>query len=1386
MGKLKEKSLRSPPASNHFREIISEASSTTGSVASSKAADGHNVEGWAEEDIRIYNELLSERAKLEKEKHELEQKSSKHQAQRALLDENSTALDSLFRAQFGGEFKFTGDSSCCLDARGGNACAKDHMAKGLPCGHEICTRAKTKGVSWMEMDTIKYYHARIMSEKSPRMQDALRKQRDVELVRVKKEDEEEIAWRARKAAMTDKALGNGFDRPDKEVRQYESASDVVPAALDMIAPREVLLDPKNSAILEAAKENEHVVRQIRARLDRIRQDVNAGKVSSADARVSLDQANREMAEAERKNDAFRKLILDAEPALSQVLPADSATLSNALHTSLTSSTASDAFTTTLGMMSCFLNTCDPRDVQAAIGELRQALEVNGPLSTVLQESLKTLQDILSRSKAEDTPDDAAADEEARAWRKFLDTMLNVKQKLKGSGAASSVAAFLEMPTTEETIKTKHECTKVEEAARKDMEKIMEKMSGDTVENITAALRKVKSKAVLKSPIPPFSEMALENTITDLLHLRTAKALVAEAASDDASDSLISGKLTSVVMNMARKDPERFQATMDTVKLAINKSLETQKKTAPPLLSQAIAKVEGSIPKFVAAHRKKLAQKAGATDPINPPGERSSSLVTLQPLTEVDKDKTLPLAFGEYLLSDRILDKESWKAFRDFFDTDPPPSNDQARKRVMAHYGKHWPEGIWEIFRVVIDHHPRHTFRFEPWKAKKELYRNNMSFFAIVGPQAVPKSIMQFQKRGVCPAMTAVAVAQGFTYHIRTDPSALEDQGPRPLEYFSQVFHSIYAFCDPVESPDWFGAFDNIGNAMIDLLDYLVSQARGIDPRAAEVLATDVVVMVATFVLTAESRAIAVNNVHAIHAFILENLIDGQDGLDELQRILFYFLCMCKDSRYRCSPNHPCTTHVVDFVAEQVEAYEPIPDENPWGDVVASVTENVPPPTKQDVEPQSMEFQKYHGHNGEPVPDYLAPLLRQFLKLPPGSHPWAEPMLSVGTYHECVRKLDRAIFHGPHRLCMQLGKDCNCTKHDKELFSFLQTRRTTIATGLDEVRACIRRGQDVPGDVWTPLDEAAKEVVNRIEHYENDGEADSDSGETGAQAKSRFTELLEHIPASRDAQRAKFKHVPVNVPNIQNHASSSPSARANPGDYSSEAAASSSRQTARKPSAGTKPWTSELTKATATSSRTTTILSRSAGPSTTMEAPPMTKKELRIMTQLKKLDDGIRRMNSKFDEIEGQSAREALQGINLRFREMARGHIDAAYIMADGNDYSGLRAWLDYNYGRNPAGHTVSDRDSDDDGDDEDNDGEEDATTSEETITKNIGSAEAQGQSEGSGSAITQAWGSTLASAPKDAATATHGEGAGAGPSSMPPQKKTGGRGKGKRGSKRKH
>src|SRR5262249_20671820 len=94
-------------------------------------------------------------------------------------------------------FKYAGANSCCLEPSHASSSEEALGSSKAECHHEICSRAGIAGISQPEMETINYYDMRLYAEKSERMRGALKKQRDVELERLRKRDEVDVSPKSR-------------------------------------------------------------------------------------------------------------------------------------------------------------------------------------------------------------------------------------------------------------------------------------------------------------------------------------------------------------------------------------------------------------------------------------------------------------------------------------------------------------------------------------------------------------------------------------------------------------------------------------------------------------------------------------------------------------------------------------------------------------------------------------------------------------------------------------------------------------------------------------------------------------------------------------------------------------------------------------------------------------------------------------------------------------------------------------------------------------------------------------------------------------------------------------------------------------------------------------
>ncbi|KIW15970.1 hypothetical protein PV08_06020 [Exophiala spinifera] len=1212
MAKSKGQSLHLPDDAV-LSTMIQDSLRKSASDTTATAADGHNVDGWTKEDIQTYNELLQERAKLEKEKNDLEKKSSRQQAQRALLDENALALDTLFVGHAGGIQKFIGPHSCCLDE---NPKTARHEASGNACpsGHEICRRAKTKGISSLELDTIKYYQSRIRSERSERMQKALRKQRDVELIRVKKDDGGQTL-KERKNMLHDRSLRNTNRSPAEQIDAVRSSS-----LSDILAPKDIFSDPKKNAILEAARENESIVRQIRERLDKIRHDVNAGKVSPSNARAKLDQANSEMADAEKKNNEFRKLILDVDPAIPHLHQSHHTNLSTLLQNTMQSA-SSDAFSQALSAMKGFFSASDPNDVQTAMTELRSVLEINGPMTPVLQKSFGALEEMLSKPEAKSFALDLKTDlGKIDTCSNVVDVMLNLRSKMEASDL-SSAAVDPTLNLDQDTIKANLECVKVEDAAKKEMMKTMQRMANESPESISAALKKIKGKAVLKSPIPPLSDIILDDIINGLLFHRMVSAFVTQTAAITSVNEL-SGKITSLVIATARNRPEKYLSTLDVFKKSVHNIL---KNDHPETLMHAISKVEVSMKKFVAAHDAK--RKKNMVENASMPSSTSNSIAS-HSMLEVG-----------FLLSGTRLSKDSWEAFEAFFNQPNSKDRNELRNHVLDYVYNHVEEGIWDVFRVVTARLISQKFRPGPWNEAKKLCLANMRVAATTPKEDLEDTIVRYKHIGTCPGMAAIIIAQRLCYLMRADP---ERYGNGMIDLGSSATLRAAA-----ERDHWIACFRALMEAMIGLYSVMYHRIAVDDDLAAVIVSIDVVGLVMTFVFDVEDSAQALFNLGVLEAFITRTLVDDSDpqAVGGLKSVLSRFERMCQKPHYRCSPSHACRGRVNGLNARNMK---PIPKPLPrFG--------------KENQMMRLGTMDEIHSVTGTSNQDFP-----RGIKL----------SLLVDSDWDIARKLL------PHLKCIDrrdVDWKCECPKQDRDRALEVARLKTQLNRDFAELNVFLKSGKAPPNVLWERIE--SNEVKfhdlpilysDRPERAHQDTANLVQMVQQKLDEKNRPTRTVDG--SSTSPGQARMDQVSVNMPDIQQRAVDSSSDPIDLEEGSPETSGGKqidSQATSK---------TSTARSASPTIASSSSVPPPPAPVVAANEHSPLdfAEAETELVLNVTRLIEGMPLLNTTNSALPGVLDPNMFLGVKKQLDTLILGHLEAALQVAELQGYHGAKLWLLHN------------------------------------------------------------------------------------------------------------
>ena len=554
--------------------------------------------------------LLDERARLEKEKNDLEQRIERQAAEKArlqkvLAQKSGQKTASSFSKQPNGDYKYIGKAHCCLNPSShGSSLTATVKHSNNDCHHEICGRAKGAGITWTEMETIRYTELRINAEKSDRVKKALRKQLEVELIRIKKVEDEEAATRARKAATLDKADREALRRTCEQNALLKGGGTSV--------------DYQRDAVLEAAKQNDSELTHIRDELEGIKKQVDAGTVTSDKLRIQLDSAQAKMGEAERRNNLFRQLILETEKGNIQ---GDSTfSLPSNLDDDLQKLcvTAENAVSQAMNILKDFFSASEPEQMEDTMVRLRSSLEARGPMPRNMRDSFKELEKVVNESKSRGMKMDFKVDCGGTiSGRSMTETMLALRAKLKDSPNAAMVGENGHK-LDKELIKANQGCLEIEQAAELQFNAVALKMVLETTDALQEALEKIKAEAVVKSPIPPLSDIMLDAKIQALLDLHSCRILIADWEAG-MSDRQLDARFTSAVIAKADKKPENFVAALRAIEASLNLLTECD---IPETMAQSFGKVSSSMTAWADKHSKaqeksvskiSAPRKANATD-----------------------------------------------------------------------------------------------------------------------------------------------------------------------------------------------------------------------------------------------------------------------------------------------------------------------------------------------------------------------------------------------------------------------------------------------------------------------------------------------------------------------------------------------------------------------------------------------------------------------------------------------------------------------------------------------------------------------------------------------------------------------------------------------------
>ena len=578
-------------------------------------------------DIHQYKDLVQERAKLELEKKNLELLATKRATEVALLIRSDGELENTFTKRPGGEIKYVGNNSCCLDMSSNNTCAAGSAPKNFPCKHEICSRCKTKGISFLEMNVIKYYNVRFCAEKSERMRNALRKQRDVELARLKKSGNGQSALKACRTSAQTKALekacegahqqllynDDGFSRKKDDLLTpgERSFTNNQPASIFSRSSRSSphgSLDRKAQAVETAVHQNNEQITQIRASLNNIQQQLNSGGGNTDELRKELEKIHVKMDDARQNNDTFKAMLCKASTTSSQytniqeglaefMLPLvpQCANIARTMDPSPLDGLSPDELkkhVDAVASIAEFFNSCAPEQIESALEQLKMSLEASGTMSETTREAFRNLEVTMAESKA-------------KGWK--------VDFKLCSSFAdiGTSQPSTRTPPPTDELppLATRLASTKIpeefalilsepEQQALKLMYSETERLSTESSDVLAKSLETIKMSYFQKYAFSTGPGEVLTVAMDSLIDVHKAGSMIKAIEKGMGRDE-IAGHITSAVLTKAERKPEKYLEALDEL---FDNFTVAAGLVLPPILTDAFSQVKASMSKWFIRQR----------------------------------------------------------------------------------------------------------------------------------------------------------------------------------------------------------------------------------------------------------------------------------------------------------------------------------------------------------------------------------------------------------------------------------------------------------------------------------------------------------------------------------------------------------------------------------------------------------------------------------------------------------------------------------------------------------------------------------------------------------------------------------------------------------------
>lgn len=503
------------------------------------------IEDIDEQNSRMTHDYERLKTQLDEKNLELEHLTQRRTTQQALSNPSANNINRMFSMEPSGLYVYKGSRTCCLDANSKLSTSNTVQSDGR-CKHDICARAYSTGISWRELDTLQWYDLRVHCEKTPRMKDALVKQRDVELMRIKHYEDEEQAKAARRAnkretSNSSQRLASAPTRSsDEQVGPQDLAATIFRSRMTMmqIHKYNIFVGVRQRSMAELAKCDDV------ARMAKSHQSTNMA--GGDDLEGQLRQAQIRSESLKKHVEWYTKKIEEAARASSTVADWLRADLNSEMYLDSNDSNGKELCALVTGLLTDFgMPVASIRNIehaQSALGHIMQQPAIMRSAS--VQKTLDQIRNLIGNSRV-GSERSTASSSNAASYSPMPTSSGNFRNRIITHLIKDGGSAVFKTEVYSELIQ-------IEDAALIEIHDGYQSLMASP-DRLARFLESVKEKATATSPVPEITEKMLDILVSTWYDMSKGFAILTNL--DELSDQLLLAKISGLVFARAEKKVE---------------------------------------------------------------------------------------------------------------------------------------------------------------------------------------------------------------------------------------------------------------------------------------------------------------------------------------------------------------------------------------------------------------------------------------------------------------------------------------------------------------------------------------------------------------------------------------------------------------------------------------------------------------------------------------------------------------------------------------------------------------------------------------------------------------------------------------------------------------